>query len=254
MKSQTLRLIVFSSLLLIGFAQSSLAKRPVQSSDTIPPPPPPELLKLSAAQFTVPRQTEVFPEELSHYLNGCPPVEVWFKISFPASGPKKVDMVYCSRPNSDIERVASENMMATVVGPAAGSDSTITEWYHRMVLVAPGRIVKLESSAVPSPHDLPAPEIAPDSGYVSPKLLEKGKFEVKGTFMQPGFTARAIVKCRISADGKVISARVVASSGNAEFDNTAVSSANRARYEPATRKGVPEVGEALYDFKLAAHR
>ena len=201
-------LVLYPILIIVSSLGTAEAKRPIQGNDTIPPPAPPEIAKCTGSQFTVPRQSEFFPEELSHYLNGCPPVEVWFKITFGETGQRYDTMVYSSRPNPDIERVASSLMRVTTV-LAPGDTNSAAKWgYHRVVLVAPGRIIKLDPGAIPAPQDLPRPDIAPDSGYVPAQLLERGQYDWSRLTFKAGFSGKVILRVKVAADGRVKLVRV----------------------------------------------
>jgi hypothetical protein len=254
MSSRAFKSVLCCLLTMLGLAGNAGAKRPVQSNDTIPPPPPAELLNLTAHQFTVPRQTVSYPEELAHYLNGCPPVEVWFRIQFQVGTRRKDTVVYSSRPNLDIEKVATRLMAATIVQAPPDSGTSENFWFHRMVMVAPGKLIKTDPNAIPVPLDLPTPEVATDSGYVPAKLLEKGKLDVSHLVIKPGLSGMVILKVRVGTDGIVKLVRVVSTSGEIAVDNLGMEIAYRNKYKPATKKGEPVEAEVLDDFAYRVHK
>jgi TonB family protein len=248
MTSRVCILSLCALFVILGLAGLAEAKRPIQTKDTIPVPPPSELLKLASSQFTVPRQTVAYPDELSHYLTGCPPVEVWFKVQRAEAGRRVASVVYSSRPSDEIENEAAKIMGATVVQMPADSAKPEAFWYHRVVLVAPGQLLKLDPNAIPVPRDLPRTEIAPDSGYVAAQLIEKGKFDIKRIVIHPRFSGKVIMRCHVAASGKVTHVSVVSSSGMTDFDYTAVDAAYRNSYKPATMKGEPVESDVLDEF------
>jgi TonB family protein len=254
MRTQVCLTTISTLIFLVGLSIPIQAKRPVADKDTLSLPAPQEILKLTPQQFTVPRQTVFNTSDLSHYLDGRPPLELWYKISFDESRKRVNELVYSSRQVPGIDKLSDKIMGGLVLRTPIDSGSAHGKppyWYHRVILIPAGEKLTLDPNALPVLNDLPKPVMSSDSELVLPQLTKQGNLE--HYVLKVGFSGTVTMKCLVGKEGKVKVVSVQTSSGDPGFDAIVVAAAYKNEYKPATRKGQPVDAEVLWRYEYNVH-
>jgi protein TonB len=145
----------------------------------------------------------------------------------------------------------------------AGARQEIGRLFGPSIPVEEPSVPPLETPA-PIPESQTAPEAveargepeAPEAAREEPELIERIPVRYPPSAAEEGVTGTVHLKIVVGLTGRVETALVVRSSGDARLDAAATRSALRWRYRPARRDGepVPSVVYAAVEFSLSDDR
>ena len=113
-----------------------------------------------------------------------------------------------------------------------------------------------EAPEVVAPQQPEAPQSSADTEHAAvvspPTALNRITPVYPRSARRKGREGRVTLDVRVSPEGKVVDATVVASSGFADLDHSALDAASSARFAPATQDDTPIEGcvRLTFDFKL----
>ena len=113
-----------------------------------------------------------------------------------------------------------------------------------------------EAPEVAAPQPPEAPQSSADTEHAAvvspPTALNRITPVYPRSARRKGREGRVTLDVRVSPEGKVVDATVVASSGFADLDHSALDAASSARFAPATQDDTPIEGcvRLTFDFKL----
>ena len=113
-----------------------------------------------------------------------------------------------------------------------------------------------EAPEVVAPQPPEAPQSSADTEHAAvvspPTALNRITPVYPRSARRKGREGRVTLDVRVSPEGKVVDATVVASSGFADLDHSALDAASSARFAPATQDDTPIEGcvRLTFDFKL----